>query len=564
VIIPAKRGEYHPPPATIKPDEISISHSPKGWTDQELGSAWLERDFEPATAARNKTGGYRLLILDGHNSHTTYRFCSFAEKHKIIVLCLPSHTTHRLQPCDVGVFGPLASSWKAIVNETSADYVPIRKNNLISHYSRARQKAFSEKTIKSAFRKTGIWPFNQSIIEKDAYAPALNTTTQAALPIAPVIPDLLTHTSPVSSSNSDSNVMDAAVVAAPDAPVRILRSSSRNALMQNSGLPLRRLPFTDVVGQSSSSEMPPTSSGLSPSSNHDAVVIATSADHTDFLGPSRSALDVPEFTIAGLPPAPTQSTSRDSLLAQNLQLRDLLDRACFQMQRDYALKKLMEKENERLRQRLFNKTNKPKKKLYSGNARHMTSDEVLEELAREDWQAAMKEVFKSEIFKQRKNAYEQYCRDRAAQEKETEKARKVAERLEERQRKAQDRLHQQEERKEERERVKAMKEAKKKRTAQATNVQRAVQNHAAARPRRVTKAKVAADLDMIDEEADEMESDQGMPEGAAEVPVAVVVERPHPRPKPRLRTAAPSVAAQIQEMGPVRRRSRRAAPLEHL
>lgn len=38
----------------------SISHSPRGWTDQELGSAWLEHDFEPTTAARNKTGSYHF------------------------------------------------------------------------------------------------------------------------------------------------------------------------------------------------------------------------------------------------------------------------------------------------------------------------------------------------------------------------------------------------------------------------------------------------------------------------------------------------------------------------
>jgi hypothetical protein len=31
---------------------ISISHSPKGWTDQELGELWMMKDFEPATAAR--------------------------------------------------------------------------------------------------------------------------------------------------------------------------------------------------------------------------------------------------------------------------------------------------------------------------------------------------------------------------------------------------------------------------------------------------------------------------------------------------------------------------------
>jgi hypothetical protein len=74
----------------------SISISPNGWTDQELGSRWLENDFDPAT--REKAAGrYRLLILDGHNSHCTFKFCKYAADNNIIVLCLPPHTTHALQ-----------------------------------------------------------------------------------------------------------------------------------------------------------------------------------------------------------------------------------------------------------------------------------------------------------------------------------------------------------------------------------------------------------------------------------------------------------------------------------
>lgn len=87
--------------------------SPNGWTDQELGVLWMRKDFEPTTAQHNPDKLYRLLILDGHNSHCTYQFCKFAFDHNIIIICLPAHTTHALQPCDVGVFGPLASSWKA-------------------------------------------------------------------------------------------------------------------------------------------------------------------------------------------------------------------------------------------------------------------------------------------------------------------------------------------------------------------------------------------------------------------------------------------------------------------
>lgn len=79
----------------------------------ELGYLWLKKDFEPASAARNHSGRDRLLILDGHNSHCSYKFVSYAAAHNIDIICLPAHTTHALQPCDVGVFSPLAAKWKA-------------------------------------------------------------------------------------------------------------------------------------------------------------------------------------------------------------------------------------------------------------------------------------------------------------------------------------------------------------------------------------------------------------------------------------------------------------------
>jgi hypothetical protein len=79
---------------------------------------WLEKDFAPTSAAcLDDPGDYRLLILDGHNSHGTFPFITFAENHHIIVLCLPPHTTHALQPCDVGVFSPLAAKWRALVSQ---------------------------------------------------------------------------------------------------------------------------------------------------------------------------------------------------------------------------------------------------------------------------------------------------------------------------------------------------------------------------------------------------------------------------------------------------------------
>jgi hypothetical protein len=152
---------------------------------------WIKKDFEPITSVRNVTGGYHLLILDGHNSHCTYGFCNFAAEHKIIIIYLPPHTTHALQPCDVACFGPLASAWKSEVNSASADYTEITKQNLLMFYARARERALRKSTIISVFAKTGIWPFNRHALDSSAFEPSKNTTTEPAQPLPAKLPTLL-------------------------------------------------------------------------------------------------------------------------------------------------------------------------------------------------------------------------------------------------------------------------------------------------------------------------------------------------------------------------------------
>jgi hypothetical protein len=173
--------------------DSSISISPNGWTDQELGFSWLKNDFEPGT--RDKANGrYRLLILDGHNSHCTFKFCKYAADNKIVVVCLPSHTTHALQPCDVGVFGPLALSWKCVVTLASQSLISIRKDNMLQYYHTARVEALKTTTNQSAFSKTGIWPLNPNAIPQSAFEPAKNTTMQSAQPLPAHLPSILVPT----------------------------------------------------------------------------------------------------------------------------------------------------------------------------------------------------------------------------------------------------------------------------------------------------------------------------------------------------------------------------------
>ena len=109
-----------------------------------------------------------------------------------MILCLPPHTTHALQPCDVGVFGPLAQAWKSEVTEASRNLIAITKENLLTFYDKARRTALKTNTIISSFRKTGIWPLNRDAIPPEAFEPAKNTTTLAAQPLPARLPSLLT------------------------------------------------------------------------------------------------------------------------------------------------------------------------------------------------------------------------------------------------------------------------------------------------------------------------------------------------------------------------------------
>jgi hypothetical protein len=58
-------------------------------------------------------GIFRLLILDGYGNHATFRFKKLAHEYKIILLYLPAHITHKLQPLDVGIFRPQSGFYSA-------------------------------------------------------------------------------------------------------------------------------------------------------------------------------------------------------------------------------------------------------------------------------------------------------------------------------------------------------------------------------------------------------------------------------------------------------------------
>jgi hypothetical protein len=143
-------------------DSAVFAISDNGWTNDNIGLLWLKDHFEIETRP-DDPNEYRLLILDGHSSHLTLEFLDYAQAHKIEILCFPGHSTHLLQPLDVGIFGPLGTYYSNEVDDWTRThpYQSINKGDFFPMCQRARKKAFSKKNILSSFAEAGIHPFRR-------------------------------------------------------------------------------------------------------------------------------------------------------------------------------------------------------------------------------------------------------------------------------------------------------------------------------------------------------------------------------------------------------------------
>ena len=85
----------------------------------------------------------------------------------MIIFCLPPHTTHRSQPLDSCVFGPLKKAWTEVCHTYQQDNpgAVITKYSFTPLFAKAWSQSFTPNNLISGFKKCGIYPFNSEAIE---------------------------------------------------------------------------------------------------------------------------------------------------------------------------------------------------------------------------------------------------------------------------------------------------------------------------------------------------------------------------------------------------------------
>ena len=156
--------------------------SKKGHMNSEINLEWMQKVFEPSTRER-ANGRPRILISDGFETHKSLDVLKFCLESNIVPCRLPSHTSHRLQPCDVSVFSPLKTAYREEVEHLERRGAnTVNKEHFVLLYRQAREVALTARNIRSGWSKAGLFPFNPSRVLDGMSAPIEGPFAQPAPP----------------------------------------------------------------------------------------------------------------------------------------------------------------------------------------------------------------------------------------------------------------------------------------------------------------------------------------------------------------------------------------------
>ena len=87
---------------------------------------------------------------------------------QIIIFGFPPHTTHILQPLDVGIFNHMKKYYNHVcigVGQRNSRAV-VTKSYFPSVWQQCVEKGCTKKIIKSAFQRSGIYPFDPTAVDE--------------------------------------------------------------------------------------------------------------------------------------------------------------------------------------------------------------------------------------------------------------------------------------------------------------------------------------------------------------------------------------------------------------
>ncbi|XP_030037459.2 uncharacterized protein LOC115452978 [Manduca sexta] len=179
------------------------SVSDSGWINDSLFIDWLQHFI---SYAKPSLTNQVLLILDNHESHISLGAYNLCRDNGIIMLTLPPHTSHKLQPLDLTFFGPLKSAYYQECENYMSDRLgkPITQYEIVELFTNAFNRCSNLEKAASGFKSAGIYPYRPVDIDTIQPYCSQNTSFQ--------ITRTQTQNSAINNQVSDNQIANDSIV----------------------------------------------------------------------------------------------------------------------------------------------------------------------------------------------------------------------------------------------------------------------------------------------------------------------------------------------------------------
>jgi len=147
-----------------------------GWISEPLFTKWFNH-FISFVRPRDRPDPV-LVLMDGHASHTTnLDVLDLAKANNVVLLVLPSHCSHRLQPLDLSFFKALNSYYNNEIVTWLRNHQgrSVCEEQVAGLFAAAYGKAATVSNAVKGFEKAGIHPFRDDLFTDEDFAAAAAT-----------------------------------------------------------------------------------------------------------------------------------------------------------------------------------------------------------------------------------------------------------------------------------------------------------------------------------------------------------------------------------------------------
>ena len=144
--------------------------NPSGWMNESTFLIFMQHFVHNVKCSLTKPV---LVLLDNHESHLSIDVIDFYKENGVVLLSFPPHCSHKLQPLNRSVFGPL----KKFVNTACDSWMKNNPAKTMSIYDipaivrDALPHALTPSNIQAGFKVAGIFPFNRDVFSSEEFEP---------------------------------------------------------------------------------------------------------------------------------------------------------------------------------------------------------------------------------------------------------------------------------------------------------------------------------------------------------------------------------------------------------